>query len=392
MAATSFTVQTSNPNEQLIYRLTANLAQLLKPLAQAPQQSPYQRQQNHGPLVYYHCGLIRYFSRDCNNSLLTINNNAFNQRLNHVNINFFGKDPLVEATSKSASQLEENLFYAFNIIDNDHDINELAINTSKLTKKKKKAKIDFVLNSNKASKSTANNNEPPKAKVFKNPSKLELSEIVQKSGLYFVVKDLIETLAHITFGQLITYPQFRKNLHKLLISKKKTPKTNKHSYQTELADNGNVTTLICKVQVAGYFIDLILDSRLSVSIIAKHFLEAIGKKIDESSIWPMTNIHSNKKKSLSIAKAVPVCINSINIETDMKVFKAKEYIIIVGNKWLKKVKALLDYKLYKFNSAAFFSTIDLTARFWQVKITKYGTYEFTVMFFSLTNALSFFNA
>ncbi|KAG9287885.1 hypothetical protein G9A89_017480 [Geosiphon pyriformis] len=107
-------------------------------------------------------------------------------------------------------------------------MNELAINTSELTRKKKKAKVDFISDPNKLSTSTANNNKPPKAKVFKNPSKLEPPEIVQKSRLYSVVKDLIETPAHITFGQLIIHPQFRKDLHKSLISKKKTPKTNKH--------------------------------------------------------------------------------------------------------------------------------------------------------------------
>ncbi|KAG9288911.1 hypothetical protein G9A89_019533 [Geosiphon pyriformis] len=80
------------------------------------------------------------------------------------------------------------------------------LNTFDLTKKKKKAKIDFVLNPNKASTSTADNNEPPKAKVFKNSPKLESPEIVQKSGLYFVVKDLMETPAHIIFGQLMTHP------------------------------------------------------------------------------------------------------------------------------------------------------------------------------------------
>ncbi|KAG9284681.1 hypothetical protein G9A89_003641 [Geosiphon pyriformis] len=130
-------------------------------------------------------------------------------------------------------------------------MDELAINTSETTRKKKKAKIDFVLNPNKASILTANNNKPPKAKVFKNFSKLKSPESVQKSGTYSVVKDLMKTPAHIIFGQLITYSQFRKDL--------------------------------CKAQVAGYFIDLILNSRLSVSVIAKHFFEAIGRKIDEPS-------------------------------------------------------------------------------------------------------------
>ncbi|KAG9293558.1 hypothetical protein G9A89_005561 [Geosiphon pyriformis] len=346
MAAVSFAAQTQDPNEQLINRLIANLAQLLKPLAQAvrenqqpqkprfelhfnqPQQFPYQRQQNRGPPV-------------------TINNNVPNQRPNYANINFFGENPLVEATSESTSQPEKNPFYVFNLTDNDHNMDELAINISESTRKKKKAKIDFILDSKKVFTSTADNNEPLKAKNFKNPSKLELPEIVQKSGPYSVVKDLMEMPVHITFGQLMTHPQFKKDLYKLLIPKKKTPKTNKCLCQAGLADNSNVTSLICKAQVAGYFIDLILNSGSSVSVIAKHFLEAIGRKIDEPSTRPMTNIHGNKKKGLGIAKAISVRINGISIETDMKVSEAKEYTIIVGNKWLKKAKAFFNYELCK---------------------------------------------
>ncbi|KAG9304123.1 hypothetical protein G9A89_019685 [Geosiphon pyriformis] len=267
MTATSFATHTQDPNKQLIDRLTANLARLLEPLAQAvrenqqpqrprfepcfnqPQQPSYQRQQNRGPPVCYH------------------------------SFKLVGAPPKGE----SASQPEENPFYAFNLTDDDHDIDELAINPSESTRKKKKAKVDFVLDLNKASTSTADNNEPPKAKVFKNPPKLEPPEIVQKSSPYSAVKDFMETPAHITFGQLMTHPQFRKDLCKSLIPKKKTPKTNKCPHQAGLADNSNVTSLICKAQVAGYFIDLILDSGSSVSVIAKHFLEAIGRKIDEPS-------------------------------------------------------------------------------------------------------------
>ncbi|KAG9287212.1 hypothetical protein G9A89_008842 [Geosiphon pyriformis] len=302
--------------------------------------------------MYYHCGLTENFSRDCNNPSLPLsaprnndtqnnrsnNNNVPNQRPNHANINFFGKNPLVEATDESTSQPEENLFYAFNIINDDHNMDELAINTSESTRKKKKAKVDFVLDPKKAFTSTADNNKLLKTKVFKNSPKLKPPEIVQKFGFYFVVKNLIETLAHITFDQLMTHPQFRKDLHKSLIPKKKTPKTNKCPHQAGLADNSNVTSLICKAQVAGYFIDLILNSRSFVSVIAKHFLKTIGRKIDESFTRPMTNIHGDKKKGLGIAKAIPVYINGINIETDMKVSKAKEYTII-------KAKALLDYEL-----------------------------------------------
>ncbi|KAG9287887.1 hypothetical protein G9A89_017482 [Geosiphon pyriformis] len=286
---------------------------------------------------------------DCNNSPLPSlaprnndnqnnrisNNNVPNQRPNHANINFFGEDPLVEATSESASQPKENLFFAFNLTNDNHDMDELAINTSESTRKKKKTKVDFVLDPNKVSTSTANNNKPPKAKVFKNPPKLEPPEIVQKSGPYSVVKDFMKTPAHITFGQLMTHPQFRKDFHKSLILKKKTPKTNKRSRQAELADNSNVTPLICKAQVAGYFIDLILDSESSVS-----------------------------KKDLGIAKAIPVHINGISIETDIEVSEAKEYTIIVGNEWLKKAKVLLNYELCELTIRCGKKSIVVKCRHW----------------------------
>ncbi|KAG9289414.1 hypothetical protein G9A89_007975 [Geosiphon pyriformis] len=130
MAAIFFAAQTQDPNKQLINRLTANLAWLLEPLAQAIkenqqtqrlrfelhfnqlQQPPYQRQQNYGPSVCYHCRLTGHFSKDCNNPPLLLpaprnnntqnnrfnSNNVLNQRPNYININFFGENPLVEAT------------------------------------------------------------------------------------------------------------------------------------------------------------------------------------------------------------------------------------------------------------------------------------------------------
>ncbi|KAG9289253.1 hypothetical protein G9A89_007498 [Geosiphon pyriformis] len=276
IVATSFAVQIQDPNEQLIDKLTANLSKQSKIINN-------HKDPDLNPILI---SLSNFLIKD--NKIvahLIINNNVSNQRSNHANINFFGKNLLVKATGKSTSQPKKNSFYAFNLTDDNHNMNELA-------------KINFVLDSNKAFTSTANNNKPPKTKVFKNFSKLESLKIVQKSGLYSVVKDLIKT---------------------------PTLKTNKHSCQAELTDNSNIIFLICKTQMAGYFIDLILNS--------------------ES--FPMINVYGNKKKDLGIAKTVSVWINSISIKTDIEVSKTKEYTIIVGNKWLKKTKVLLDYKLYK---------------------------------------------
>ncbi|KAG9298545.1 hypothetical protein G9A89_018904 [Geosiphon pyriformis] len=102
MAATSFAVQTQDPNEQSRF----------EPCFNQPQQSSYQKQQNHSLSVCYCCELTGYFSKDCNNPLLLppalrnnnnqnnriINNNVSNQRPNYSNINFFGENFLVKTT------------------------------------------------------------------------------------------------------------------------------------------------------------------------------------------------------------------------------------------------------------------------------------------------------
>ncbi|KAG9297986.1 hypothetical protein G9A89_018814 [Geosiphon pyriformis] len=169
-------------------------------------------------------------------------------------------------------------------------MNELAINTSESTRKKKNAKIDFLLNPNKASTLTANNNKPPKTKVFKNFPKLEPLKIVQKSGFYSIVKNFMKTPVHIIFGQLMIHPQFRKDLCKFLIPKKKTPKTNKYLCQTELVNNNNITLLIYKAQVAGYFIDLILDSGLSTILLVTK------QNQEDEQLNKLDNKESDKKE------------------------------------------------------------------------------------------------
>ncbi|KAG9299787.1 hypothetical protein G9A89_013147 [Geosiphon pyriformis] len=81
-------------------------------------------------------------------------------------------------------------------------MNELTINISELTRKKKKAKIDFILDPNKASTSTANNNESLKAKLTircgenKKKDQKDQEEQKETAELTYIIftKSLIENL------------------------------------------------------------------------------------------------------------------------------------------------------------------------------------------------------
>ncbi|KAG9289397.1 hypothetical protein G9A89_007958 [Geosiphon pyriformis] len=329
MAATSFTAQTPDPNEQLIDRLTANLLKQsekinnskdpdLNPILINPSNSLIKNNKIVAHLDYNIPSLPPSASRNNDNqNNRTINNNVSNQRPNHANINFFGEDPLVEVTDESTSQPKENPFYAFNLTNNNHDMNKLTINTSESTRKKKKAKVNFVINPKKASTSTADNNKPPKAKVFKNSPK--------------------------------------KDLHKLLIPKKKTPKTNKHPCQFGFADNNNVTPLICKAQVAGYFIDLILNSRSSYTFIIIIPVFKVSNNNTNSKVTTVINRGTSKDTTKNI--------NQVEENSTVNTEKEGNSTFIPNQMPVKKTRSTISPFRFEHNSITIGSVNTSTADF-----------------------------
>ena len=183
-----------------------------------------------------------------------------------------------------------------------------------------------------------------KEKKNKTTPKMDPPAIVKNSGHYSIVEDLIHTKASISFGQLLANPQLHKDLRKSLIPKKKNNKSFKRPKQSSLATTRDTTPLTCEAKVAGYKFKLILDSGSSVSVISKHFLEAIARKIDEPSRRDLSNVHGQRKRALGIAKEVPVTVNGVTIAADMEVMDTDAYAIIIGNGWLKEAKALIDYE------------------------------------------------
>jgi hypothetical protein len=51
-----------------------------------------------------------------------------------------------------------------------------------------------------------------KVKKFKNPPKMDPPELVQRSGAYSIVEDLMHTKANITYGQLVANSTIHKAL------------------------------------------------------------------------------------------------------------------------------------------------------------------------------------
>src|SRR6266487_4894241 len=102
--------------------------------------------------------------------------------------------------------------------------------------------------------------------------------------------------------------------------------------------------MFCMAQVDGAMIQLILDSGSSGSVISKQFLEKVGRKIDQFSHVNMIGINGEKRKALGEIRSLPIVVQKQLLPVNVIVSEATGYDILIGNDWLTKYQAKLDWK------------------------------------------------
>jgi hypothetical protein len=177
---------------------------------------------------------------------------------------------------------------------------------------------------------------------------VEKTPLSQMTMPYSIVSDLMHTKANITFGQLMNLPPFKNETKKAITPRRKrVPKEKKEKEKAAEANLGESsyrnTPMICKGQVGGWTVDIILDSGSSTSIMSRKFLEYLGRAVTRRSDRMITGIHGNKKSSLGIVEDIPVHLGDVIISTNMEVIDTQAYSMVLGTDWLRKAKAVIDY-------------------------------------------------
>jgi hypothetical protein len=96
--------------------------------------------------------------------------------------------------------------------------------------------------------------------------------------------------------------------------------------------------------VRGIKIPLIIDNGAAGSIVTYHFLSKLGVQIDQPSNTSMVNVNGEKKIPLGEVLNFPITVQGIEVPIDVAVTEAETYSVIVGNDWLRKIKANIDYE------------------------------------------------
>ena len=227
----------------------------------------------------------------------------------------------------------DNINPSFKTGDNDRVVGESIGSTSKQDASQPIAKR---LRSAEKKKEVS---EDPKQKKRKKVPPVQQPYMTQNAPPYSIVADLLATKANITLGQLMAMPHHRSETRKALTPKR----TRVVKMANHTAIEGN-TPMTCKAQVAGWKVEVILDSGSSISIISKKFMESIGRRIEKVSGRKITGIHGERRPSLGIVTQVPIKLEEIVVAVDMEVIDAAGYALILGTDWLRKAHAIIDYQ------------------------------------------------
>jgi hypothetical protein len=108
-------------------------------------------------------------------------------------------------------------------------------------------------------------------------------------------------------------------------------------------NDDKTSALYCEASINHIKFPLIVDSGSAGSIISLSLLKDLEMEITQASKTVMVNVNGERRRPLGAVTNLPLKIHGCIIPMDAIVTDANSYSAIVGNDWLRKTKAILNY-------------------------------------------------
>lgn len=108
-------------------------------------------------------------------------------------------------------------------------------------------------------------------------------------------------------------------------------------------NDDRTSALYCEASIKHIRFPLIVDSGSAGSIISLSLLKDLDMEITRASKTVMVNVNGERRRPLGAVSDIPLKIHNCIIPMDAIVTDADSYSAIVGNDWLRKTKAVIDY-------------------------------------------------
>ncbi|KAG9295154.1 hypothetical protein G9A89_006135 [Geosiphon pyriformis] len=104
-----------------------------------------------------------------------------------------------------------------------------------------------------------------------------------------------------------------------------------------------ITAMYMDASIDGHPIKLILDSGSVGSIITRQLMDQLGCQVDRAASARIITANSATKTPIGEIDDFPIEINNIIVPIKILVIDATQYQALVGNDWLSKTNAMLDW-------------------------------------------------
>ena len=143
----------------------------------------------------------------------------------------------------------------------------------------------------------------------------------------------------LTIGQAAAQiPKYRGGLAKSIRRTRKTEAnyvSNDHSSHT--------TAVRCNFHVDGVPVSVVIDSGAATSIMTHKLMKKLGYTIDRPSDLVVVTANGSKVHSLGQVTSLALEVKNATIETPVQILDSTDEVFILGNDWLRRMKATLDW-------------------------------------------------
>src|SRR5437764_1154422 len=141
----------------------------------------------------------------------------------------------------------------------------------------------------------------------------------------------------LTIGQASAqYPKYRSAVRKSVQRKREA------NYIGE--DSQTTTAARCDIYINNERLSAVVDSGAATSIMTKKLMDKLGYKINEPSKLTIVTANGSRIRSLGKINRIPLELEGEFIPTTFQVLDSVDDTLILGNDWLRKVQAVLNWK------------------------------------------------
>lgn len=161
--------------------------------------------------------------------------------------------------------------------------------------------------------------------------------VVDQLTSYDVSEDILQMQSSAKIGQLLKYPDQKKNLTKIL----KRP-TQANLLERDLEKK--TTAAKCYVRIKRNPIAAILDSGAAVSIITDKLRRKLGLAIDGPSSIIVITANGTKQRALGEIKSVGIAVEHLLIPMKLQVIESTEENLLLGTDFFEKTQASWSFR------------------------------------------------